>query len=127
MSAAALTVLGVGDWPTVSLTGEVDLSNVDELAAGLYAAVDNSCHGLVLDLSGVTYLDSTGLRLLYRLMRQLEERQQQLRVVIGPGTPVHGVLVMGGLAPGRPLFPSVRQAQVHLPRPPEPGRPDRGE
>ena len=127
MSAAALTVLGVGDWPTVSLTGEVDLSNVDELATGLYAAVDNSCHGLVLDLSGVTYLDSTGLRLLYRLMRQLEERQQQLRVVIGPGTPVHGVLVMGGLAPGRPLFPSVRQAQVHQPRPLEPGQPDREE
>ena len=127
MSAAALTVLGSGDWPTVSLTGEIDLSNVDELAAGLYAAVDNACHGLVLDLSGVTYLDSTGLRLLYRLMRQLEERQQQLRVVIGPGTPVHGVLVMGGLAPGRPLFPSVRQAQVHQPRPLEPGQPDREE
>ena len=127
MSTAALTVLGLGDWPTVSLTGEVDLSNVEELAAGLYAAVDNACHGLVLDLSGVTYLDSTGLRLLYRLMRQLEERQQQLRVVSGPGTPVHDVLVMGGLAPGRPLFPSVRQARAHLPRPPEPGRPDRGE
>lgn len=127
MSAAALTVLCVGDWPTVSLTGEIDLANVDELALQLYAVVDSSCHGLVLDLSGVTYLDSTGLRLLYRLLRQLEERQQQLRVVIVPRTPVHDVLVRGGLALGRPLFPSVRQARAHLPRPPDDVRTERGE
>jgi len=51
-------------WPVARITGDIDLSNVEEWTATLEAAVPNHALGLVVDLSGVTYLDSTGIRLL---------------------------------------------------------------
>lgn len=84
-------------WPVARLVGAVDLSNVDDLAQRLEAAVTNRCPGLVVDLSAVTYLDSTGLRLVYRLARQLGDRQQRLRLVVPPGSRITRVLQLAGV------------------------------
>ena len=93
MTVADVRVSDDAGWPLARLTGAVDLSNVEELTARLEGAVSNRALGLVLDLSGVTYLDSTGLRLIYRLARRLGDRQQSLRLVVeddGPGLPAAG-------------------------------------
>jgi anti-anti-sigma factor len=84
-------------WPVVVLTGEVDLSNVDDLAVALQQAVPNDATGLVLDLSGVSYLDSTGLRLLFGLARKLSDRQQRLHLVVPQGSVISKVLDLGGV------------------------------
>ena len=59
------------------------------------AVADQS--GLVVDLSALTFLDSTGIRMLFRLATRLEQRQQSLRVVIPDGSHVREILDTVGL------------------------------
>jgi stage II sporulation protein AA (anti-sigma F factor antagonist) len=52
---------------TVRVAGEVDLDTAEQLAAGLGA-----CHGtVVVDLAGVTFIDSSGLGTLVRARNRL--------------------------------------------------------
>jgi anti-anti-sigma factor len=81
----------------VRLRGEIDLANVEELYRLAEDAVTNHDAGLVVDLSGVTFLDSTGLRLLFRLARRLGDRQQGLRLVVPEGARISKVLDFAGV------------------------------
>lgn len=104
------------DRPCVALVGEVDLSNVDQLEAGIRAAVPCAAAGLVLDLSGVDYLDSTGLRLLFQLARELRDRQQTLTLVVPAASRLRRVLELGGVPGTIPVVvPSDRTSQGAAP------------
>ena len=87
-----------GSWPVVRMRGEIDLANVEDLYKVAADAVSNRDTGLVLDLSGVTFLDSTGLRLVFRLARRLGDRQQSLRLVVPEGARIARVLDFAGVA-----------------------------
>ena len=97
MTVATVRIDGDADWPVARLTGEVDLSNVEDLTAEVEAAVSNRALGLVLDLTDVTYLDSTGLRLIFRLLRKLQDRQQELCLVVPDDALILRVLRLGGV------------------------------
>ena len=84
-------------WPVARLSGEIDLSNVDDLTAALEDTVDNHALGLVVDLTDVTYLDSTGVRLLFRLARRLRDRQQTLHLVIPEQARTRRILELSGV------------------------------
>ena len=94
----ASRVDGSGTWPVVRLRGEIDLSNVEALYKVAEDAVTNHDAGLVVDLSGVTFLDSTGLRLVFRLARRLGDRQQNLRLVVPEGARIARVLDFAGVS-----------------------------
>jgi len=66
-----------------ALSGEIDLSTVDELEGRLRGSLDGGPPLLVIDLRQVTFLDSSGLRLLLRL----DERQKGIggRMVLVQG------------------------------------------
>jgi anti-anti-sigma factor len=68
----------------VSVRGEVDVSNTAALGQEL-SEISNQALGLVVDVSGVDYLDSAGIALLYELHLRLERRGQAL-VVVAPAT-----------------------------------------
>jgi anti-anti-sigma factor len=89
-----LTVEADELWPEARIEGELDMSNVDTFADQLGRSVPNEALGLYLDLSGVTYLDSAGVRLLFGLGRKMRERQQQLRLVVPDDSPIRRVLVL---------------------------------
>lgn len=93
-----LHVGGDGSWPVVRLRGDIDLSNADVLVEVVEGAVPNTAQGLVLDLSDVTYFDSTGLRLVFRLARRLGDRQQALRLVVPEGARIRRVLDFAGVS-----------------------------
>lgn len=93
----AARVDGGGAWPVVRLRGDIDLSNADAVAEVAEAAVPNTAKGLVLDLSSVTYLDSSGLRVVFRLARRLGDRQQVLRLVVPEGARIGRVLEFAGV------------------------------
>ncbi|HET7476351.1 MAG TPA: STAS domain-containing protein [Dermatophilaceae bacterium] len=97
MTLARILVTGDGPWPVVSLSGEIDLSNVDELTRDLERSVANAAHGVVLDISEVSYLDSTGLRVVFRLARELRDRQQRLCLVVPTSSLVRRVLLLAGV------------------------------
>jgi anti-anti-sigma factor len=79
------------------LIGEIDLSDAGELHAAITEATPNDALGVVLDLSAVTYVDSAGIHLLYRLAESLRNRGQTLRVVIPPGSPPSDALRLAGI------------------------------
>jgi anti-anti-sigma factor len=107
-----------GDVPVARLRGEVDLARVQELRPTLAAGAQPSDRGLVLDLSAVDYLDSSGVHLVHELMLTLEGCGQQLRVVAAPGSPVLRVLELVDLARSVPLDESVADAVAALTAPP---------
>jgi anti-anti-sigma factor len=94
--------------PLVVLRGEIDLSNVDDVMSTIESSVPNTALGLILDLTALTYLDSTGLRLLFRLSRQLHERDQQLTLVVPEAAAITSVLRLGGVFDAMPVVPDVQ-------------------
>ncbi len=82
--------------PVAAITGEVDISNVDDITRQLMA-LPNFAPGLVVDLRLVAYMDSTGISLLHDLAGRLRQRSQQLIVVCPPGSPPRRVLELTGL------------------------------
>jgi anti-sigma B factor antagonist len=74
-----------GDIVVASLRGEIDLSNAGEIDEAIARRLTNDVLALVLDLTGVDYVDSAGIHVIYDLHERLRTRGQDLRVVIAPG------------------------------------------
>jgi anti-anti-sigma factor len=75
----------------VTATGEVDMNSVAELEDQLTSALDTAAV-VVADLSGVTFLDSTGLSLLVRAHELSGRNRHAFRVVVANravGRPLH--------------------------------------
>jgi anti-anti-sigma factor len=84
------------------ISGEVDASNAGELRLVISERLPASASGLVLDLSNVSYLDSSGIHLLFDLGRRLRARRQEVRLVVPATSPVRRVLALcnvDGVAP----------------------------
>lgn len=96
------------------VTGEVDTSNVEQAKRRLTDAVGSSAPGLVIDLSGTTYLDSSGVYLLFELARALEGRGQRLCVVAPPATPSTRVLLITGFDRIVPVTGTVDEALARV-------------
>lgn len=97
MKAADLRINRRDGIVIASVLGEIDLSNAGELRVVLTDATPNDALGVVLDLSEVTYIDSAGIHLLYRLGESLRNRGQTLRVVIPPDSPAADALRLAGI------------------------------
>jgi anti-sigma B factor antagonist len=71
--------------PGVAIRGEIDIAAVPELEHALDVAILESTGAFVLDLSGVEFLDSTGLRLVLRWRALLAREERSLAIVCPPG------------------------------------------
>jgi stage II sporulation protein AA (anti-sigma F factor antagonist) len=78
------------------VSGEVDMSSVDRVAAAL-TDLSNLALGLVVDLSAVDYLDSSGISLLHDVAQRLRRRSQMLVIVSPPGSPPRRMLELTAL------------------------------
>jgi anti-anti-sigma factor len=110
MSELALLDLTGDDVIVARLSGEVDLSNASEVGDQLSTGVPNTALGLVLDLTATTYLDSSGVHLVFDLAERLRTRQQQLRVVVPAGAPIRRVLRIVELDESVPVMAGVDEA-----------------
>jgi anti-sigma B factor antagonist len=86
-----------GDRHTIRLLGELDLANADELQHELERAEASDAQSIVLDLSGLTFMDSTGVQLLLRAHARSRADANRLMLLRGPAT-VHRVLELTGVA-----------------------------
>ena len=68
----------------ITVTGEVDLANADELERQIARAGRAGADALVIDLSAVTHLDSSGLGKLFHA-RKPGARDTRLALVVVPG------------------------------------------
>jgi len=74
------------------VTGELDLAGAPSTGEAIGEAVPTSARVLVVDFSGLEFIDSSGIAMLFNLARRLGSRRQELRVVAAEGGPVSRVL-----------------------------------
>jgi anti-anti-sigma factor len=90
----------------VSLAGEYDLSNVDALNDALQEVLSDETASCLLDLSGVSFMDSSVIHALLRWSKeaQVSGREALAIVVGGTDTPAARLLRLVGLLPRLPVF-----------------------
>src|SRR5215211_7610380 len=71
-----------GDSVTVAVAGELDLSTADKLDAAIRDAEETEIGRIVVDLSDLTFLDSTGLQVL--LQAGVRHRRDGNRLIFVP-------------------------------------------
>jgi anti-anti-sigma factor len=81
-----------GDIVLAHVTGELDISGAPHAGERIAEAVPTSARGLVVDMSELDFIDSSGVAMLFGLVRRLSSRRQELRVVAPKGRPVARVL-----------------------------------
>jgi anti-anti-sigma factor len=79
----------------VAPRGEVDIATCGELAASLDEVIQAGATVLVLDLGGVDFLDSSGIRVIVRAARELEELGGRLLIENASGATQRTLEVTG--------------------------------
>jgi anti-anti-sigma factor len=105
-----------GTTAVAKITGEIDLSNVATIRDALTEGVPNHALALVLDLTPITYLDSSGIQLIYRLREDLRMRGQDLVLVIPPVSAANAALRLAGVEHHIKTAPGLEEALSSLPR-----------
>jgi anti-sigma B factor antagonist len=92
-----------GDVLAVTVRGDLDMSTTPQLTDALSAAADQPVREVTLDLAGVTFIDSSALRVLVLTGRSLADQGRTLQ--IGPRSErVARILTMTNLEAGSDAF-----------------------
>lgn len=75
--------------PVVLYKGEIDLSNSDEVMRAALKTFADLTGPVLLDLSQVTYIDSSGINVFFNLSRRLQVSGRDLRLVIPHHSRLH--------------------------------------
>ncbi|MBW3615398.1 MAG: STAS domain-containing protein, partial [Actinobacteria bacterium] len=87
---------GNGSVTRLAVFGEVDAASAPELEAWLSQAASAGCAEVVLDLSGLEFIDSSGLSVLVSAHKQLRDAGAQL-VIASPPPPARRIFDISGL------------------------------
>ena len=93
--------------------GEIDLETAPLLREVLLPVLEREIGPVVLDLSEVAFMDSTGVHLLVEALRRLELQNRRLAIVCREGGQVHRLLAVVGLLDDtdRALLPRERRGR----------------
>ena len=103
-----------GDVAVVQCSGDLDIIRAPSVRNELMAAVDNRHAGLVVDLTGVSYLDSAGVNVLFEVADELRQHQLRMAVVIPPDSLVERVVALVDLNSVAPIQRDVEAAMKHV-------------
>lgn len=90
-----LTTTSKGLCAVVRVEGEIDLDSAGDLSEAALAAMQEIGPSLVLDMSGVTFMDSTGLKVLLAMHKRAELAGGRL-VLAAPTRSVNRVVSITG-------------------------------
>ncbi len=82
----------------IGVSGEIDAATVPDFSNAIQALFDGSSTGAdaVVDMAGVTFIDSSGLRSLIRAHHHAESTGKRL-VILNPSTVVSRLIELSGL------------------------------
>jgi anti-sigma B factor antagonist len=69
----------LGDQLRLGLSGELDLASADELDEAIQVAEEGPARAIVLDLTDLQFIDSTGLQVLLKAHARSKENGRRLR------------------------------------------------
>ena len=102
---AFVTASSEGNHVSISIAGEIDLSNAEQVEEEIAAAIPNLCTTASVDLTEVTYVDSVGMRLFFNLVAQLRTAQIELKMLAPPSSPARRIVDLSGLNAVVPVEP----------------------
>jgi anti-anti-sigma factor len=105
-----------GDIVIASLTGELDIVGASSTGEAIGEAVPSHARAVVVDLSRLEFIDSSGIAMMFSLARRLGGRRQDLRVVARAGEPVLRVLELVEFDRAAPIYETVDAALAELAR-----------
>ena len=100
---ARLSFESDGDVDLAHVAGEVDASNVEDLTNQLLESISNQSKAVVLDLTETSYIDSSGISLIFDAAARMKNRRQELRLVVPPKSFVSEVLAAVSMADSVPI------------------------
>lgn len=86
----------LGGWAVLEVEGEVDLATVDELSEAIDGVFDDQSDDLVIDLTGSSFMDSTGLKALVMANRKFTDAERSFALVVKRG-PIARLLELSGV------------------------------
>jgi anti-anti-sigma factor len=92
------------------LTGELDIAGAERTGRRIAEAVPSSARGVVVDMTDLEFIDSSGVSMLFGLARRVGSRRQELRVVAPAGRPVARVLQIVEFDRAAPVHADVASA-----------------
>lgn len=75
-----------------TLSGDIDVAEIDRVNSQILAEVHNEVRAVVVDLSRVTYLDSSGIQLMFDLIRRFHSSRQAVGLVVPESSPLSTLL-----------------------------------
>lgn len=104
-----IAVVDRAPYCVVEVVGELDVYTTAQLRVVLQERLVQSDVHLVVDLTGVSFMDSTGLGLLVRVHKQARTLRGSLAVVCVEG-PVRRVIAVTGMLHVLRVFDSIEEA-----------------
>jgi anti-sigma B factor antagonist len=101
-----------GPVPMIQVRGELDLSTAPGLCQTVETVADRG--RLLIDLSELSFCDSTGLRALVGAVREVEINGGKAALAVPPGGPLDRILELTGLGEFLRVTPSVEDARQRL-------------
>ena len=100
----------VDGYELLAVQGELDIATAPRMIAAFNEAFANLAHPLVVDLSDVDFMDSTGLALLMNAYRRVKRGGQGFAIVC-PGGPISRVFEIADMVDSLHVCPDRASAQ----------------
>ncbi len=100
-----------------SLSGVVDAASLPALSSQLREQMTPARSALVVNLTGVTFLDSSAIGVLFDLAARLGHRRQRYAIVAPSDRPIRSVLMLAGIDEVATLAVSVPDALAEIEEP----------
>ena len=100
----------------LTVEGELDIATAPRMIAALNEAVGDIIRPLVVDLSNVVFMDSTGLALLINARRRVVRRKQGFAIVC-PNGPIARVFEIADMVESLRVFPDRESAMLAATQP----------
>lgn len=84
-------------WESLAVLGEIDLATAEQFEKAIDEVHDQCDLHLVVDLTGTSFMDSTGLRSIVMADRKFRESDRQFALAVDGG-PISRLIDMSGVA-----------------------------
>lgn len=108
MTAASVETSAEDGSMRIAVSGEIDLANASAVEAEIRDAVSDQPKAVSVDLTGITYMDSAGVRILFALASRLRTLRIKLDFIVPLDSPTRRLIELSGFESLAALRPASR-------------------
>jgi anti-sigma B factor antagonist len=77
-----VTARPAGEFTVLAVSGEIDMDSAPQLREKVLEQISDGTPRLIIDMSGVTFMDSSGLSVLVAALKRVSDNEGELRLVV---------------------------------------------